>query len=689
MPSEIEGAMSDNPMLRNAASGLRQTDTSRIARGFQETENQFRDQVVNKMGEAFGHTPESVESLDVSKAAAGKSVGDELVREYSEKIDPIIKDLNSAKEKFVDAELNPDKVNRFQDNSDPFHPKVVEQVTPGSSALLRDKVLQKAGEEGWLADPISPEARMVKTLMKQIKGADSLGELVKIGQNLGNSTKSTLPFGMQTPLSRAGSIVRDILRNEENNIILGKLGKDAPEELLKYRAALQNFKGVAEVRDVLNDRLKVNGSVSGFAKGLKEMANSDSEKLLSRLKGTNDAHIIGYLQENMPGTAEKLKQYHLDELLAKSTKDGKLVPTKLISNINKLSPEMREFVIGADRVHKVEQLNGFLTKLNDVNHNFSNTARTVDKVLSTGAASATGLIAALTGHAGIGVAVPIAEMLGKEGTSGARLAMLRFLGSDQAINAPAFKSMVDFLHNTYKGENTLAKASAAVFKASSQVLADHLHPDNRDRTKLDKQVSDLTDHPDKVSAMGDSQLGHYLPEHQQAVVATSVRALQYLQQLKPKPVSTSPLDKPIEPSPAQMARYHRALDIASQPAVILEHIKDGTLQQSDMADLNGMYPGLYKSMVAKLSDNMINIKNEEHPIPYRTRVSLSLFMGQALDSTMTPQSIMAAQPKPQPPPQQQAAQSKGGGAPSRLKEKGAKAYMTPTQQAESDRSNRS
>ena len=42
------------------------------------------------------------------------------------------------------------------------------------------------------------------------------------------------------------------------------------------------------------------------------------------------------------------------------------------------------------------------------------------------------------------------------------------------------------------------------------------------------------------------------------------------------------------------------------------------------------------------------------PIPYKLRVGMSMFLGQPLDSTMTPQAIMAAQPAPPQPQQAQA-----------------------------------
>jgi hypothetical protein len=79
---------------------------------------------------------------------------------------------------------------------------------------------------------------------------------------------------------------------------------------------------------------------------------------------------------------------------------------------------------------------------------------------------------------------------------------------------------------------------------------------------------------------------------------------------------------------------------------------------------------------------------EEAP-SYKARMGLSLFLGTPLDNTMTPQSIMAAQPKPQQGPQQPPApKGKGKGSPSKMSNKSSNLAKTADQAAETDRSDR-
>ena len=176
-----------------------------------------------------------------------------------------------------------------------------------------------------------------------------------------------------------------------------------------------------------------------------------------------------------------------------------------------------------------------------------------------------------------------------------------------------------------------------------------------------------------------------MPSHQVAMTASATRAMQYLQSIKPQPFRSSPLDKQIEPSKAEMSRYNRALSIAQEPLVVLKHIKEGTLQATDIQDLHNLYPSLYNQYVSKLTNEITGMQGAEAHIPYKTRMNLSLFMGQPLDSTMIPSSIQAAQPMPtQPPPQNK----KPSQSAAKAMEKGHNQYMTPLQSSEAHKASR-
>jgi hypothetical protein len=241
------------------------------------------------------------------------------------------------------------------------------------------------------------------------------------------------------------------------------------------------------------------------------------------------------------------------------------------------------------------------------------------------------------------------------------------------------------MHNVIKGDALLNKGVHDIFQVGTKAVPS-FHASPKDIAKWDRLVAQRQDNPnEQVQAMANNDLGHYSPQHQVALTQSATQALQYLQQLKPKPYQASPLDRKIEPTPEQNARYERALSIAQSPNSIFEHIKNGTLQASDIQDLNAMYPALYKNMTQKITNAMMSHTADEGSIPYKTRVSISLFLGQPMDSSMNPMSIMAAQPQPQAPPQQGGA---GKPKPAQLKGKSNSMYQTPGQNAEKDRSTR-
>ncbi len=225
------------------------------------------------------------------------------------------------------------------------------------------------------------------------------------------------------------------------------------------------------------------------------------------------------------------------------------------------------------------------------------------------------------------------------------------------------------------------------------MIPEHAFPTQADNDKLDKQITALQKNPEKLLNIVNGQhVGHYMPDHQTALAASATRASQYLQSIKPQPHKIGPLDKEVPPQPSEVARYNRALSIANQPAIVLDHVKHGTLLASDIQDLHSMYPALYKNMAKKLTADMISASSADETIPYKTRIGTSLFLGAPVDASMTPQAIMAAQPQPKPMGQQQAGGQGGNqkrkGSTSKLGQKTNKMYLTPGQGAEADRGSR-
>lgn len=477
-------------------------------------------------------------------------------------------------------------------------------------------------------------------------------------------------------------------------------GKELGAHVLNLRAEVgRNYAEYADKMNEMTSHLGV-GDFKGTGTLKSKLEDLTSEKLLSKFATKGDADSQKFLVENFPEVAQLVKEHEAKKFLSPSihehmgetTLDLKNL-TKRLESLKKGSPEHAAWVLNpgaAEKIQSAKVIQDAISQIKGIKD--SGTPGGLGRVFKHVGAGALGAVGFLMGHNPVSGAIvgELAQRLSKDAPEAIKLGLLKFMGNDQPVNAAGMKAMVDYIHAATKGEVALVKATKAVFKASSDVLKADLIPGQRDREKLDKTVTQLQEHPDKVAQRaGSGQLGHYMPDHQAALTQASTSALQYLQQLKPRPFQPSPLDRPIDPTPAQTARYNRALDIAQQPLVVMQHIKDGTLQMTDLQDLKAMYPTMYTRIAQKLTSEMIGKHANEEPIPYKTKLGLSLFLGQPLDSSMMPNNIMAAQPMPaSQPPQTPSQGAKPTTKASTTMNKNAKSFQTASQQAESDRSSR-
>lgn len=667
VPEALEAKLNGNEQASRAFSKLNQTDTTIAGRKLQQEANSFRDELGSKLAETVGHTPNSVESLsELNKYDTGRSAGEVLAKDLDREVKG-----NSA---------NFEKINDTFRGSD-FTLQNQAQTSEELAKLSLDQGLHKAQDESG--------HKLLMDIQEKLGKQDTAEDLKKFVTNL----RDAHPYG--SPTYNVARDAAKILRSAQKRAVIDGITAvgGTPEQisgsLKAYADANANHAQLMDKLDALNEHLHVGkySSPQGFVNNLKEMAISNGEGVLNRLSGANKAQVLQALNQVSPEAVDIIKKHQIDQLIRASKIGDTLNVSKFTKNFDKLSPQVKDMVASPEAQARINAIGELHTRLHDDTHNWSNTARTMDKITH-GAASPLALLAALFGHGGEAVLAHIGKIGFNEGRDALRYSMLKFLSSGQPIKAEGFKAMTQYMANAIKGAALLAKASEAVFKPGSQVLASNLMPDSKDREKLSNIVDKYEKSPNELVDNMKGDAGHYMPDHQQSLASSTVRNLEYLKGIKPQPVQLSPLDEPIKPSPEATARYNRALDIANQPAVVLQHVKDGTVQVSDLQDLKALYPALYPKISQQLSNAMINRSAEDNQIPYKTRMGISLFLGQPIDSTMTPQSIMAAQPKPKPQNQNQQSPEKKQKHSTSSLNKVSKSYQTPGQGAEADRSSR-
>lgn len=246
-----------------------------------------------------------------------------------------------------------------------------------------------------------------------------------------------------------------------------------------------------------------------------------------------------------------------------------------------------------------------------------------------------------------------AILSGGEKQAGAASLLRTLKDWSKSTNAAAFESLRQYLGAATKGTYLITKEVKTIFDSDKPAQLEKQN--TKQLEKLDRKIQDLGSNPEQLLNVG-GEIGYYAPEHATAIGMTSARVVNYLNQKRPTPKKNGPLDKEIPPSRADMNNYYRTLNLAENPTVILQRIKNGTVHSRDVVDLKNLYPELYDSFLIKLSNELASAQTKGKQIPFRIKKGLSIYAGSPLDSTMSPQSIQSAQAvfQPQQQPQQQA-----------------------------------
>ena len=225
---------------------------------------------------------------------------------------------------------------------------------------------------------------------------------------------------------------------------------------------------------------------------------------------------------------------------------------------------------------------------------------------------------------------------------------------EQASNPSAFRQALQYGVEAARGNALATQAVKEVFNSGSKVLSNSLLPKASSLQQLDKVVSHITNNPQQV-ADSNPELSHYLPNHTMSLAASLARTATYLNSIKPDTSKPGILDSDRVPSAVESANYNRQLAIVEQPLMILKHLKDGTLQHSDIGTMQAVYPDFYNGLKTKLIEHLGNHLANGNKVPYNQAIGMSLFLGQPLDSSMQPMVMVANQathePKQMPAPQ--------------------------------------
>lgn len=617
---EIRTALSGDPEFQRMFAQL-QESTEKPGLAAQQSLKDFRKNASDTLVKAFGKTPEDMPSLaTLSDYEAGQGLQKQIATSVAEKIEPLTKQFENIKAQFSDIPL-----------------------TVEAKTKIADDLAQIAQKQGLMLTPDSPQLAWINKAQGYINNAKSLEDIRKINSIIGKETFDKLDT---KGLNFIGGQINKTLRSVEDDLIEQAAGFKSPQLVAEIQEARASYRAAMDTLEQLNDRLRVGnyGGGTSFINAMKDMAPED---VLRRLSSKNDAGVIGLLSDNFPEVASSLRGHQINKLLASAAAkapEGHAINAKaLFREIDKMSPETRSYILGQGVGERAEAIKTLLNALPE-KMNTSGTAKTLDSLWSKVPGGALAIASLLTGHNPIaGYLIGQAgRWLSRSAPDAVRLAMLKFLGHSGPVEPAAFKAMVDYIQSTVRGENILSKGIKNMFKAGAEVLPRSQLPDENDRKRLDKTLMNLMIDSSPLPAMwGDTS--YYLPEHGGAFGETAAGAVNYLNSLRPSTAPMGPLDPPKKPSDFEVAKFNRALDIAQQPMVLLESVKAGSVTPQDVHTLKTLYPGLYSRMSQKMLNEIVDVKAKGETLNYNTVLGMSMFMGQALDSSIQPQVIMANQ----------------------------------------------
>lgn len=285
-----------------------------------------------------------------------------------------------------------------------------------------------------------------------------------------------------------------------------------------------------------------------------------------------------------------------------------------------------------------------------------------------------------------------------------RAAMLKILSTGETSGA---WNTLKYASDVNKGAQAIANNVDSLFNAGGQQNVNAYFDSEKDREKLRKFVEDGgTDTQIQNEAQGEgiepepqalAEGGHveakpskggmetHLPAQNMMMNTAKGRVYNYLNSIRPMTKPKLAFDTEHK-DPVKEHAYNRALDIANKPLSVINHIHDGTITPTHVKHLVQMYPELHSHLSKKITSKIVDQNMEGKKPSYKIRQGLSLLMGTALDSSFTPQAILAAQPKPTQPPAQ--GQMKGGKATTSAMIKQTSSFQTPNQAAERDKASR-
>lgn len=611
---EVLGMMSDNQMVQKYASAISQLPTMAGEAVRKDVDAGF-NQVNGIIKDAFNVMPQEL----MDRESGGATIKD-LIRDKFDQMQEPLKALYKEREAQGNIIRLPDEeVLKFYDSLNKEASQFKNVTNEGRKIISQsaNEMLQEAAHQA------------------ESSGTSAISNLDAYSKSLAQKARAATRSG-DHDVAQAYYLVRDKIENfiDEQMIASEKelggngagAGAGAEEVISNYKDLKEQYKNF---KGILSDFAETTGlgkratTEMGLNEALDKIPN---EKFVDKIFDPKNAQGLRNIKENFPDvfqalSAQKKSQMYQDALVNKTFN-----PLQLLKDVNtdkKMSKGVRDLLFSPEELNKMGTAEKWIRNL-PAKVGPSGTPEGLEYM-----EMAKNPIKSLIGHgvneAGSSVGKKLIESLTKPEEEAQLKTLLNLNKTQEKINNGIMLKINEIFN---KSKEPLA------IKGISKLVS--MEDFDNEAEKIRSDANNPQSTLNKFASVGALDL--HAPNVSNSMKMAYARGVQFLNsKLPPQPTDFLGKRSPI--AKAEISKFNRYYRIVQNPLSALEQVKNGTIVPETTETLTNVYPRLFMDMKQKLLHQI----SEQTSVPYQTRQSISMFLGEPLDKALSPQAILANQ----------------------------------------------
>lgn len=436
-----------------------------------------------------------------------------------------------------------------------------------------------------------------------------------------------------------------------SSVISDKLADLEESQIVQFaEREMKTTKAKDRILQLLDQRKEANAQYTVFRNKLDQFANAlgrkrvhgpqdfldflddpstTVEKIAEKLTNKKNSAFLEFFSKEVPEGMNAISQYEKNLIRQSALKDGKVNVRAAIKQIDKIPKEYRQKIFTNQELETISNVKKWIEAFPS-NYNPPNTdnARMVRSFFE----GPTGFLVGNARDFAMKGFVDAATSGGDKTRS--FVDGLAKIERGAQKTAKSINSGVGYIFNQEKG--TPAKGFFLSYEGRK-----NSHDENK------PIISELNSNPEKlIEKLNENTeaLASFAPKTAAGVQLTMSRAVQFLgSKLPGNGIQNKVLSKPYQPSEAEISKWHKYFSAVSKPTDILKSVAFGNLVPEQVEAVSVVYPKLMQQMKEAVIDKMTDHISKQKPIPYKTKLSLSLFMGTDLVNSLDSVSMLANQ----------------------------------------------